>query len=190
MAEMKIDQDGEEVIVYTREEIETRDAEIARLNGLNKEKTENFRRYNEMTQEERDNHSENELNLIRRNDILEAEIKGVKETLAEKETREKNEAKTNLLKQYHNDLPEVKTTLEEKYAMLAGMPENTPEEIRERTIQAARLAGISVDSVNPIYQSVNGMPPIYKEKTDYVETTAGKEAAALVAEQLGISQNK
>lgn len=185
---IKIEQDGKEIEVFTPEEVAAKDAEIERLSKISAEKTENFKKYNEMTQEEREAHSENELNLIRRNDDLETKVNTLTETIAQKEAREKQEAKDKSLKAFHNDLPEVKTKLEEKYALLAGMPEDTTDQIRARTMEAARLAGISIDSRNPIYQHFDGEAPKLQDHKEFVETEKGKEAASLVAEALKNTQ--
>lgn len=168
--------------------IEEKDAEILRLNKVSAEKTDNFRKYNEMTEEERKAHTENEIIQIRRNDKLEEELGGVKKTLEEKEIRERDYAKTSVLKAFHGDKEEVKKVIEEKYAILSGMPETTPDEIRARATEAAKLAGINVNSQpNPLYQGFSGASPEYKEKTQFVETAEGEAAAQMVRDSLGIT---
>lgn len=198
----KIDKDGVEVEVFTADEVAAaakveadrvaaeKDTEIEKWKKVSTEKTENFRKYNEMTQEERDAHSANELELIKRNDKIEEDLKAEREARITREKTDNDRTKNNALKSFHNDLPEVKTKLEEKYALLAGMPETTPEEISARATEAAKLAGISVDSRNPIYSSIHGEPPVYKEKTEYVETPEGKEAADLTRQALNIPAPK
>jgi len=200
-------EDGTTITVFTKEEVEAeattraqaeatrianeKDAEIEKLRKVSAEKTENFRKYNEMSEEEKKAHSENEIIQIRRADQLAEELTSVKTALQEKEAREKDYTKNSILKGFHGDKEDVKKNLEEKYAVLAGMPESTPDEIKARVSAAATLAGISVDSVNPLYQSFSGEAPQYKEKTEYVETEGGKEAADMVRSTLGIkSDNK
>lgn len=197
--------DGKEIEVFTQEEvkaqaetavaaakaeadtvIKAKEEEIEKFKKVSAEKTENFRKYNEMTEEERKAHSENEIIQIRRGDKLEEELGNVKKSLEDKETKEKEYTKTSVLKGYHGDKEDIKKSLEEKYSMLAGMPESTPDEIKARANAAATLAGISIDSRNPLYSSFSGEAPQYKEKTDYVESAEGKVAADLVRQSMGL----
>lgn len=189
---------GEMITVYTQEEVEAqaterankiaagKDAEIEKLKRVNAEKTENFRKYNEMTEEERAAHSSNELTLIQRSDKLEAELAAEKAARLEREQKEADRVKSSALKTFHNDSPEVKEKLETSYAALAGMPESTPEEITARAQAAARLAGFSIDSRNPLYQSVSGDAPVYKETKNFTDTPEGREAADLSRQALGL----
>lgn len=195
-------EDGKMETFYSAEEIEAakkaeadrvaaeKDTEIERLKKISAEKTDNFRKYNEMTEEEKKAHSENEIIQIRRNDKLEEELAGVKKVLTEKEERERIYTKDTIMKSIHGDKDDIKKSLEENYAILAGMPETTPDEIRARTMKAANLAGISIESINPLYQPMNGDAPVHKQKDDYVETEAGKTAADLVRQNLNIQQPK
>lgn len=202
----KIEIDGVEKEVFTAEEVAAqtkaaaeaeatrvaaeKDAEIERLKKVSAEKTENFRKYNEMTQEERDAHSANELELIKRNDKIEAELIAEREARLAKEKTENERTKNNALKGFHADVAEVKEKIEKSYAALAGMPETTPEEVQARAEAAARLAGISVESRNPIHQSFSGEAPRYKEKSEYVETPEGQEAVTLARQALGVAEPK
>ena len=211
---MKIENDeGKEIEVFTAEEVETqrteavkareaeimaetgktlaeKEAEIDRLKKVNIEKTENFRKYNEMTAEERAAHSENELALIKKTDQLTEELSKTSKTLEEKLIADKAAIKNSTLKTLHHDLPEVKEKLEKNYDILSGMPETTPEEINARVAAAARLSGITVDARNPLYQSVTGESPTFKETDTYVETKEGKEAASLVRNAMGLPEEK
>lgn len=195
-------EDGTTVTVFTKEELEAeatarataeasriaaeKDAEIEKLRKVSAEKTENFRKYNDLTDEERKAHSENEIIQIRRADALAEELNSVKTALQQKEEKERGYMKESVFKGFHGGKDDIKKNLEEKYAVLAGMPETNLDEIKARASAAAVLAGISVESVNPLYQSYSGEAPQYKEKTDYVETVAGKEAADMVRSALGI----
>ena len=139
-------EDGTTITVFTKEEVEAeattraqaeatrianeKDAEIEKLRKVSAEKTENFRKYNEMSEEEKKAHSENEIIQIRRADQLAEELTSVKTALQEKEAREKDYTKNSILKGFHGDKEDVKKNLEEKYAVLAGMPESTPDEIK------------------------------------------------------------
>lgn len=198
MSQKGEDENGNEIELFTAAELEEqkqaevarvaaeKDAEIERLKKVSSEKTENFRKYNEMTEEERKSYDANTTNLLIRGDHLEEQVTTLTKTLAEKEERERLNDKTNALAGFHGGSEEVKKTLEEKYALLAAMPETSPQEIFARATEAAKLAGISVDSRNPIYQTVHGAPPVFKERTDFTDTNEGKAAADVVREAMGL----
>ena len=174
----------------TEKTIVEKEAEIQRLSKLNNEKTENFKRYNEMTAEEKAAYDANTTELLRRDDLSQKEIADLRKRLDDKEALEKNSNKTNALTRFHQNNEETKKALEENYALLSAMPETTPEEIHARAQKAARLAGINVDSMNPLYVSINGEAPTYKEKKEYADTPAGEEAAKLVREAMNIPAPK
>ncbi len=199
-------EEGKEIDVFTAEEVEAaakaredaaiakvaaeKDAEIEKYKKVSAEKTENFKKYNEMTEEEKKAYDANTVNLIKRGDQQAEKITELETKLSDKEEKEKTSNKNSALKSLHGDIPEVKTKVEEKYALLSGMPETTPEEINARAVAAAQLAGIQIDQRNPLFQSVHGEPPIYKEKTEYAETPEGKEALRLVREATGLPEPK
>lgn len=199
-------ENGEKVVVYTAEEMEAtakqrveaevtrvaaeKDVEIEKYKKVSAEKTENFRRYNEMSVEEKAAYDANTVELMKRSDKTAAEVEELRTKLAEKETNERSYTKSSVLKNFHGDKEDIKKVLEDKYAILAGMPENTPDEIRARAGEAAKLAGISLDSINPLYQSFNGEAPKYKEPTEFVETQDGKIAADMVRDAMGLPKNK
>ena len=195
-------EEGKEVDVFTQEEVEarakeeadkvaaTKDAEIEHWKKVGAEKTENFKKYNEMTTEEKAAYDANTTNLLRRGDALEEELGSVKKTLAEKEQAEKDYLKNSTLKKIHADVPDVKEKVEKEYAILAGMPETTPEEVTARALAAAKLAGVTIDQRNPLYISIAGEAPNHKQSEQYTETPEGKEAARLAREAMGLPEPK
>lgn len=145
--EIEVTKDDGSVVketVYTAEEIAAKDAEIERLNVLNGEKTENFKKVNEKTEK------------------LEGDVNKLTETLAQKETRERESAKTVNGVRYHGNNEDLKKKVEDNYALLSGMPETTPEEIAARMTQAAVLSGINVAPLNPLNQPFSGEAPRIK----------------------------
>lgn len=200
------DENGNDVEVYTMEEVtvakETalkeaneshtktlaeKETEIARLNKVSAEKTENFKKYNQLTEEERKSYDANTTELIKRNDKTQDEIDELKTILANKEIKEKDFTKTTILKGFHNEDEKTKKSIEENYNYLAGMPETTNEEISVRAFAAARLSGITVDNRNPLYTGFSGEAPRLKpEGTSFTETDKGKEAADIVRNALNI----
>lgn len=187
-------EEGGSVEVYTKEEVAAqteaaiaaakaesdkaiaeKESEIANLRKVSAEKTENFKKYNEMTEEERKAFDANTVTILRRADSLEEELNKTKTALAEKEQREKEYSKNSILKSIHAGDEKIKTSIEEAYSKL-NMPETTPDEIKARAEAAARLAGISMQSANPLYSSFSGEAPNLKSEKDkeFVETERGK----------------
>lgn len=202
MSETITREDGTEVTLYTEEEVSAKakeaadataaekDAEITRLAKVSAEKTENFRRYNEMTEEEKKAYDANTVSLMKRGDQLEDDLKKEREIREAREVADRDRTKNTALKGFHAGSEDAKKTIEEKYALLSGMPEGTPEEIQARATEAAKLAGISVDSRNPLYVSIHGEAPQYKANKEYVETPEGKEDLAAVRAAMGLPEAK
>jgi len=186
--------DGEKIEVYTKEEVAAqaeaavavakeeigktiaeKEAEIAKLHKVSAEKTENFKKYNELGEEEKKAFDANTVTIMKRADKLEEELAQTKTALAEKEQREKEYSKNTILKGIHAGDEKLKATIEEAYGRL-NMPETTPDEIMARADAAAKLAGISTKSPNPLYSSFSGEAPNLKSEKDkeFVETERGK----------------
>ncbi len=168
------------------DELKKVNEELAKVRQVNVDKTENFKKFRDLTEDEKKAYDENTLLLMKRADKLEEDLAKETTTRTERETRDRELNKTNALLAFHAGKDDIKKTLEEKYALLAAMPETTPQEINARAREAAKLAGISVESVNPLYQHVNGDAPVYREKKEYTESPEGKEAADLVRSALNL----
>lgn len=134
-------EDGTKETMYTAEDMAAKDKEIEDAKKLADERGENFTKYNEKVVK-----TEEELGKLRKD-------------LADKEAKEKETARTATAAQYHGNNDDLKKKIEDGYAALAGMPETTPIEIAARTEAAARLAGITVESRNPLYTPAYGEPP-------------------------------
>lgn len=143
MAKEIVNEDtGEKETFYTKEEMEAKDKELTDAKALNEERSKNFNGVNEKIGK------------------LEEEVKLTKTQLAEKEVRERDSAKNNSGSKFYGANADLKAKVDANYAVLAGMPENTPEEIQARMEAAARLSGISVGGQpNPIYSPIDGEPP-------------------------------
>jgi hypothetical protein len=185
-AEAAAKEASDRVMAEKQKELDAVNAELEKVRKVSAEKTTNFKKYNEMTEEERKAHSENEILLLRRHDELEGEVGTLKTRLEEKDKNEKDYTKNSVLKNFHRGDETVKKAIEQNYAHLAGMPESTPDEIAARAASAARLSGITIDPINPLYTPISGEAPAYKENKDYTDSPEGKEAARLVREAMGI----
>lgn len=163
-------EEGVEIEYFTPEEVAADKAEIARLSALDKERGNNFSQFSEKLGK------------------TEVELEGVKKTLAEKETAEKNHARESSFAKY-GDTDEIKTALNDNYSKLAGMPETTPAEIQARAEMAAKMAGFTLNSRNPLYVNPLGEAPKPKQsdaKDEFMQSEKGQ--AALKA--MGIAPDK
>jgi len=187
----KDEESGAEYDVFKQDEVDAmvkeKDTEITRLKALDRERGENFKRYNEMTEEQRDAHSENELELIRRNDSLQDELKSIQTGISTRDMNDRTNAKNSIMASFHGNKEDVKALIESKYEILSGMPENTPEEIKSRAVEASKLAGIAVNSsnYNPVYAQMDGEAPPVSKGDGFLESDRGKEAEKQLSEALG-----
>lgn len=148
------------VTYYTAEEIAAKDVEIERLNNLNNEKTENFKKVNDKTEK------------------LEGEFGKLKETLTQKEDRERETAKVTYGAKYHANNEELKTKIEAKYSLL-NMPESTAEEVAAKMEEAARMAGIVTDNRNPLFSPTYGEAPrisVKNKEDEFLKSEKGQAA--------------
>ena len=196
MAKEIENEDGTKETVYTKAEYEALEKEkadaltaVADAKRLVNEKTDNFKKFNEMSEEEKKAYDANTIELLKRNDLTAKENADLKSRLDAKEAQDKADNKSSIAGVYHQGDEKTKTDLETAYTALAGMPETTKEEIAKRYESAAKLAGIQVNSgPNPLYSSVNGEAPRSKEAKDFVESPKGTEAANMVRDALGIKK--
>lgn len=135
---------NEEIEVFTQAEVAERDAKIAELTKKTTEQGENISQM-----------SKN----FEKVDEFGKKIESLETSLAEKEKNELQSIKDSALGKFHGGKENLKTELEASYAKLAGMPEKTAQEIAERSEMAAKLAGFSVDSRNPLYTGMSGEAP-------------------------------
>lgn len=189
----EIETDGVKETFYTTEEytgkegeLSTLQTKIAELERINATRGEDFKAYSKMSEEEKKVYDANTTNLLKNEEKLRNELSELGEKLTAKEKRENESAKTNALTSIHHDDEASKKILEEKYALLTGMPETTAQEIAARAKEAAKLAGIQVDPRNPLYIPVSGDAPSYKPKGEYVDTPSGKTAADMVRAAMGL----
>lgn len=184
-------------VVYTPEEYTAKENELKtiseQLETLRKsgaEKGENLKKLSQMSEEEKKVFDVNTINLLRREEQLSTEVGELKTKLTDKEKRENESAKNTALSSIHHNDENTKKVLEEKYALLTGMPETTPAEVSARAKEAAKLAGIQIDPRNPLYSSINGEAPNYKPNKEYVDTPEGKVALDMARAAMGLPTPK
>ncbi len=158
--------DGEEVTLYSPEEVEqinaeksAVEAENAELKRLNKEKTDNFRKLNQMTEEEKAQFTDKELENRRIIEQLQEENEKLKTNLTEKEKNAIESDRANVIKKYVGDNEDLKAKFLEQYQFV-NIAEDSKENIEKRAELTAKLAGIEIpESFDPTQAYWNGDAP-------------------------------
>ena len=200
------DDDGKEIEAFTAADLEAakkeimeshgktlaeKEAEIANLKKVSAEKTENFKKYNDLTEAEKKSFDANTIELMKRNDMTQKQVEELTMKLAEKEKNERDSNKTTILKGLHKDDEKTKKAVEDAYNALSGMPESNQVEIAARASAAAKLAGVQMDPRNPLYSSFSGEAPKSKDEgKDFVDTEKGQEALKIAESALGIKHEE
>lgn len=164
--------------------------DLAEAQRVNAERAGNFTAYSKMTEEEKKVYDANTTNLLKREEALQTELATMKETITQKELKERELGKTTAMKNIHQGDEATKKKVEDAYGALAGMPETTQEEINARVVAASRVAGIVIDQRNPLYIPVEGEAPKYDPAKEYVETPEGSTAADMVRNAMGLPKAK
>lgn len=151
--------DGNEETFYSVEEVEQinqakalLEAENAELKTVNKEKTENFRKLNTMTEEERSQFTAKELENRQMLEKLQEENENLKSNLTQKQQSEIDNARNDIIKKYTGDNEELKNKFLEQYQFV-NIPETDSNSIAKRAEMTARLAGIEIPSTYDFTQA-------------------------------------
>ena len=158
--------DGEEVTLYTPEEVEQLNSEKARLAQENerlaqenKEKATNFRRLNQMTEEEKERYSQAELENRKMIEQLMDEKNALVEQLTQKEKDEINKARERAFDKIVGNNEELKNQLLQKYQMV-NIEEKDSESVWQRAEAAALMAKIEIPELfDPTRVIWNGDAP-------------------------------
>ena len=184
---------GEEMEVYTPDEIKQYEEsvaaaqqEIENLKTVSAEKTENFKRYKEMTSEEKEALTANQIELLRRDEQLEQELSQLKEQLQAKETGELERNKKNILEKFHRGDEALKETLESNWNML-NVEGSDIDSLSKRAELAARMAGIEISNANPLRQTFSGEAPKAPSAENEAKMT---EAEGLARKAMGLPTNE
>lgn len=168
------DAEGNAVKAYSEEAFTTKEKELQDALVEKAKLSADFGKMNNLTEEEKAAKLANESELLKRIDLLQAEVEGTK-------TSQRDSLKNANFARFHGNNEDIKKSLEEKYAII-NLPESTPEEIQARVEAAATLAGISVDNRNPIHQYVTGEAPRYHPPKDDEESAVVTAASAKLDE--------
>lgn len=169
------------------EDLVAKGQEVENLKRVNAEKTMNFQKYNELTEEQKKAYNQNEVELLRRGDLLEEKLTQTTQELEAMKNQSKAEKKASVMRSIHQGNAELEKVLDENYNKL-NMPDGTPEEIAARARAAAALSGITVDPRNPLFIPIDGEAPTFKEGKEYVDTPEGNTAADMVRGAMGIKK--
>lgn len=183
------DDNGNEIEAYTKEEYEQIQAEAKRVKELEEElerqkkvsaeKSESFKKLNERTEAEKAAMDINTLEALKRVEMLEHELAEERRIKQEQDNLSKTTVKETIVKIFAGESDDIKTKVLDNYQALAGMPENTPEEIKARMEKAAVLSNIQIphNTPNPLYASMFGSSaPQHDDNKEYIDTPEGKSA--------------
>lgn len=191
---------GEENEYYTADEIQAAEAaktaaetaaaesnaKYENLNKLHSSQAENFKRYKDMSEDEKSALSAEKTETLKRIEAAEDIANKANAKLAEKETAEAETKKNSLVSKYTGNDKDLAAKFTEKYDGLESIAD--PE---QRAVAAAALAGIGVNvQVNPLHQRYNGEgPQASKAKTERDEFLASDKGQAGLA-AMGMAQDK
>ncbi len=197
----KIKELEDKVVVLTKEnaefkdsntklgqDIAERDTSIAELKANAKERGEQFKKLKDMTEAEKDLLTEKELELIKRQEIIENERAEEKKTNQEREAKVKEQTIENLANKFakgNKDLAaQIKINLGKlNPALLEGAI--TEQDLVPHVESAFRMSGIAT-SADPLRTAHNadGNPAPINSETDFSTTKEGKDLAGA----MGLSQ--
>ena len=196
-------ENGEEFDAYTPEEITAikaeyekntseakKEAETARveaeaLKKVTAEKTENFKRLNELTEKERAEMSVKEIENLKRIEAAEARAKALEDKMNEGENNRIKTDKEKALFKYHGGNKELKEALEKNFDLI-NLVGNSTEIIEERARLAANMEKGKIGYANPLYSNLSGGAPREANKNateKFFESDKAKAALKLMGDE-------
>ena len=179
--------EGQEIEVFTAEEMnaqkaeaESARAEADRLQKVSAEKTENFKKLNEMTEQERASLSAEKIENLKRMEAAEAKASALEQKMNEENEKRVTNTKEEILARYHGGNAELKKVLEDNYNLIQ-LEGNDTATIQQRADLAVSMEiGKNNANRNPLTAVVSGGAPAFREKgaTNFTETDKGKAALA------------
>jgi hypothetical protein len=177
--------EGQEIEVYTVEEMNAQKAEVDaakaeadRLQRVSAEKTDNFKKLNDMTEQERAAMSAEKIEILKRTEAAEAKAQGLEDKYnSDTQARIKNDTEAALAK-YHGGNAELKKLLEDNFALI-NIPETDTASIQKRAAFAANMIAGASGGVNPLMQHAGGSAPVSVDQTrtqEFLGSDRGKAA--------------
>lgn len=186
--------DGKEMEVYTPEEMEAQKTEAAnalksaedfkkeaddakayaeKLKGDIADKTENFKRYKDMSDQEKAGLTAEKVENLKRIDMAESKALALEEKFNQDIQERVSEYKNSALKKLAGDDKEIISKIEDNFKLI-NIDGTTKEIIEKKVEMAFNMIGISAPGSNPFNQMPNGEAPGLKE--DFLETERGRAA--------------
>lgn len=178
---------GEMIQVHTADELAERDAataaelaasksEIEKLQRVSAEKTENFKKLNEMTEEERAAFSAKEIENMKRVEAAEAKAAALEATMNQS-TQERIKSDTDAaLFKYHGGDEKLKAALEANFKVI-NLEGTDTATLNERARLSAAMEAGKTGNRNPLYAPMSGGSPRVVEKSKTEEFMKSEKAA-------------
>jgi hypothetical protein len=192
---MKIENDeGKEIEVFTAEEVAAREkaageavgktegeknaalqAELEKARRVLSEKTDNFKKLHEMTEEEKSKMSAAQIESAKRMEAAETRASALEEEIKKDKTTRSDKAREKALARYSGTDEKVKEKLVENYKLI-NLPEGDEDEINRKVEAAWNMMGVGKPKVNPLNQSWQGDAPNKGSSENFAESERGKAA--------------
>jgi uncharacterized protein (DUF885 family) len=159
-------------------------AEVEKYKAVSAEKTENFKKLNEMSEQEKAKYSANEIENMKRVEMAEAKAKALEDKINEDTTKRIESDKAKALAKYHGGDATLKEALEKNFTMIA-LDGNDTETIEERARLAASMEAGKTGKFNPLMSSMNGgapTPPKNTKTEEFMKTEKAKAALAAMGD--------
>lgn len=156
-----------EAVAAAKTELEAAQKEVADLKRVSAEKTENFKKLNEMTEVERASFTAKEIEAMKRVEAAEAKATAL-ETKYNEDTQARIKTDTEkALERYHGGDPKLKAELEKNFNLI-NLPGTDTSTIQERARLAATMTAGSSGRPNPLMSPMNGSGPrtVDRSKTE------------------------
>lgn len=182
---------GQEIEVFTPDEVAAKDAELTaaraeataakaeaeKYQKVSAEKTENFKKLNDLTESEKASLSAEKIEAMKRFEAAEARAAALEATINEGTKTRAEADKATALASFHGGDPKLKEQLEKNYELI-NITGNDTASIQQRAKLAAEMYKGSVDRPNPLMAGFNGASPQAKEKSKTEEFMKSDKATA------------
>ncbi len=194
------DKEGEEMEVYTADEVaaqrtelesakaerDAAKAEAEKFQKVSAEKTENFKKLNELTETEKAGLSAEKLEAMKRAEASESRVKELEDRYnTDTQNRIKKDTEDALAK-YHGGDEKLKEALEKNFKLI-NMEGTDTATIQERARLAASMEKGKSDRPNPLMYPMGGSAPKSAEKNkteEFMKSDKAKEAQKRMGEKV------
>lgn len=196
------DKEGEEIEVYTPDEVAARDAEkdaaitakdtelaaaraeVEKHKRVASEQTTNFKRFSELGESEKAALSAEKIAEMKRAEAAEDKVKALEDSInSDRQARIKSDTDA-ALKKYHGGDEKLKEALEKNFKMI-NLEGTDTETIQERARLAMSMEAGKNGGRNPIFGNMNGGAPQSKEASkteEFLKSEKGAAALKLMGE--------